>query len=111
MDNLPKKTKAEVETWKKITFWKEQAQTRLSKKGVSGRKKSSGDNTIRIEQVVGELEKILTLSSYSEEIKSSFNKKLSAFVELNNLLSKNYQYFQLYPVRGFNLLVGATYSF
>lgn len=40
-----------------------------------------------------------------------FNKKLSAFIELNNLLSKKYQYYQYYPVRGLNLMLGATYSF
>lgn len=44
-------------------------------------------------------------------VEYSFNKKLSTFLQLNNLLSKDYQFYQYYPVRGFNLLLGATYSF
>ena len=44
-------------------------------------------------------------------VEYSFNKKLSTFLQLNNLLSKNYQFYQYYPVRGFNLMLGATYSF
>lgn len=35
----------------------------------------------------------------------------SAFVELNNLLSKKYQLYQYYPVKGLNVLAGITYSF
>lgn len=44
-------------------------------------------------------------------VEYSFNKKLSTFLQLNNLLSRNYQFYQYYPVRGFNLMLGATYSF
>lgn len=40
-----------------------------------------------------------------------FNKKLSAFLELNNLLSRKYEYYRYYPVQGFNMMLGATYSF
>lgn len=40
-----------------------------------------------------------------------YSKTLSAFVQLNNILSENYYQWNYYPTYGFNLLVGATYSF
>lgn len=40
-----------------------------------------------------------------------FTKRLSSFVELNNILSNNYVRYQYYPVQGINVLLGLTYSF
>lgn len=40
-----------------------------------------------------------------------FNQKLSVFVEANNLLSKSYQYYQYYPGKKLNFLIGAGYVF
>ncbi|MFN6943953.1 MAG: hypothetical protein ACK4ND_03330 [Cytophagaceae bacterium] len=40
-----------------------------------------------------------------------FSPLFSAFVEANNILSKNYQRYLYYPVRGVNILGGLTYSF
>lgn len=40
-----------------------------------------------------------------------FNQKFSAFVELNNLLSKSYQLYQYYPSKKINFLVGVGYVF
>lgn len=57
---------------------------------------------------VAKLESIIDLNLGAEYL---FNKKLSAFLELNNLLSREYQHYLYYPVRGFNMLLGATYSF
>ncbi|MCY7353162.1 MAG: TonB-dependent receptor [Cytophagaceae bacterium] len=37
--------------------------------------------------------------------------QLSAFVSLNNLLSKNYQRYLYYPRQGLNFMVGLSYSF
>jgi outer membrane cobalamin receptor len=39
------------------------------------------------------------------------SKQFSAFVQLNNVLSSNYQLYLNYPVRGFQAMVGASWSF
>ena len=40
-----------------------------------------------------------------------FTKKLSAFVDVNNILSKNYEIWGNYHVQGINVMAGVTYSF
>lgn len=40
-----------------------------------------------------------------------YNKRLSAFLDLNNIVGKKYQRWAEYPVYNFNLLGGITYSF
>ncbi len=39
------------------------------------------------------------------------SERFSAFVELNNIFSKNYEQLYRYPVRGFQFMVGASYTF
>jgi len=41
----------------------------------------------------------------------SYNNWLTAFVKVNNLINNQYQYFYGYDVQGFNVLVGAGFSF
>ena len=40
-----------------------------------------------------------------------YSKSLSGFIRLNNILSENYYEWNNYPTYGFNVLIGATYSF
>ena len=40
-----------------------------------------------------------------------FNKSVSAYLHLNNLLNNHYQYFYGYDVQGFNFMIGAVLSF
>lgn len=40
-----------------------------------------------------------------------YTRRLSVFLNFNNLLSKRYQYWLDYPVQGINILGGLTYSF
>lgn len=40
-----------------------------------------------------------------------YNKKLSGFLQLNNILAQQYERWHNYPVQRFNLLFGVTYSF
>lgn len=40
-----------------------------------------------------------------------FSPKFSAFLEVNNILAKKYQRYLYYPVQGFNVLGGITYTF
>jgi hypothetical protein len=40
-----------------------------------------------------------------------FSKVFSTFIEFNNILSKKYQRYLYYPVKGFNVMVGLSYSF
>ncbi len=44
-------------------------------------------------------------------IEYRYNKRLSAFLNLNNITAKKYQQWTNYPVYSFNLLGGVTYSF
>jgi outer membrane receptor protein involved in Fe transport len=44
-------------------------------------------------------------------IEYRYNKKLSAFVNFNNIAAMNYYQWNKYPSQGFNLLGGLTYSF
>ena len=40
-----------------------------------------------------------------------FTKKLSAFIDINNILSQNYEVYGNYQVQGINVMGGVTYSF
>lgn len=40
-----------------------------------------------------------------------YTKRLSGFINFNNVVSKKYQYWYNYPVQGINILGGVTYSF
>ena len=40
-----------------------------------------------------------------------YTKRLSVFVQINNMIAGKYQRFNAYPVQRFNLMGGATYSF
>jgi len=57
---------------------------------------------------IGELESAVDVNLGAEYRYSSV---LSAFVQLNNLLSEKYYEWNYYPTYGFNALVGVTYSF
>ena len=50
-----------------------------------------------------------TLTKKSGYIRSS--RKWSIFVNINNIFSKQYQRYLYYPVKGFNVILGATYNF
>ena len=41
----------------------------------------------------------------------SYNKKISAFVDFNNMVGKKYQRWNNVPVQSFNVLGGVTFSF
>jgi outer membrane receptor protein involved in Fe transport len=41
----------------------------------------------------------------------SVTEKISAFLQLNNLTSSSYSLWNNYPVKGFNVLLGASYNF
>jgi hypothetical protein len=40
-----------------------------------------------------------------------FTKRATAFIQTNNLISKEYQYWFNYPNRGFQIMIGGSYSF
>jgi outer membrane receptor protein involved in Fe transport len=40
-----------------------------------------------------------------------YTKKVSAFVQFNNLTGKKYQYWTNFPVQSINILGGVTFSF
>ncbi len=40
-----------------------------------------------------------------------FSRQVSAFVQFNNIFAKEYELYYRYPVRGFQFMIGASYSF
>ncbi len=40
-----------------------------------------------------------------------FSRQVSAFVQLNNIFANEYELYYRYPVRGFQFMIGASYSF
>lgn len=44
-------------------------------------------------------------------VEYSFNSKMKAFVQVNNILNKNYEYIQYYKNKGINGLIGLSYTF
>lgn len=57
---------------------------------------------------------ITTLKPYFDAslgVEYRYNKRLSAFIDFNNIAGKRYQRWSEYPVYSFNLLGGITYSF
>lgn len=44
-------------------------------------------------------------------IEYRYTKRISAFLNINNIAAQRYQYWYKYPVQGINLLGGATFSF
>ena len=55
-----------------------------------------------------DLDSVIDLNLNSEYL---FSEQFSAFVRLNNLLSAEYELLYNYPVRGFQVMAGVTYSF
>lgn len=51
------------------------------------------------------------ISDINLGVEYRYNKKLSAFVNLNNLTSSKYNIYYLYPMYRFNVKVGLTYAF
>ena len=58
--------------------------------------------------VVNELNGLVNLDFEAEYF---INSRFSAFLEFNNMISKNYQVLYRYPVKGFQVLGGVTYRF
>lgn len=59
----------------------------------------------------GHVVKLNDIADLSLKTEYRFSNSFSAFLELNNILSQKYQRYLYYQVKGFNALVGLTYSF
>ncbi|MAY85077.1 MAG: hypothetical protein CMP59_13185 [Flavobacteriales bacterium] len=65
-------------------------------------------NPVQLEQSVETLDAIFDLNLSFEY---RYTKRLSAFIKFNNITGLNYEKYQDYPVQGFNVWGGLTYSF
>ena len=65
-----------------------------------------GENTL-----TGQLINMPNITDVSVKVDYRFSDAFSAFVEFNNILSKKYQRYLYYSVKGFNTIAGLTYSF
>jgi len=68
----------------------------------------ANSNPIQLEQSIETLDAIFDLNLSFEY---RYTKRLSAFVKFNNITGLNYEKYQDYPVQGFNVWGGLTYSF
>lgn len=62
-------------------------------------------------QIVNKIETLEAIFDVNLSFEYRYTKRLSAFVKFNNLLGLNYEKYQDYPVQGFNVWGGLTYSF
>ncbi len=61
--------------------------------------------------VKNEVVKLKSITDLNLKVEYRFSPAFSAFLEFNNILSKKYQRYLYYPVKGINVLGGLTYSF
>ncbi len=61
--------------------------------------------------ISGATEKLNDIFDLNLKVDYRFSEAFSAFVQLNNILGKNYQRYMYYPVKGTNVLVGVSYTF
>jgi outer membrane receptor protein involved in Fe transport len=76
-------------------------------------------NTFSLDSIAGETPN--TANQYTYELKPyvdanlgveyRYNKRISAFIDFNNLTAAKYQRFTKYPVQRFNVLGGFTFKF
>jgi outer membrane receptor protein involved in Fe transport len=59
----------------------------------------------------GLIQTLSTATDINFKARYFLSKQLSAFVQLNNLLSNQYPIYLNYPARGFQAMVGASWSF
>lgn len=79
-----------------------------------GSRKTYSLNAVEDVEANSEGQYITDLKPYFDAslgIEYRYNKRLSAFLDLNNIVGKKYQRWTQYPVYSFNLLGGVTYSF
>jgi hypothetical protein len=63
------------------------------------------------DQGTGLIQTLSTATDLNFKARYFLSKQLSAFVQLNNLLSNQYPIYLNYPARGFQAMVGASWSF
>jgi hypothetical protein len=66
---------------------------------------------ITVNDIVYETRSINAINDFNLGIEYRYNKKLSAFVNLNNIAAYRYFRWNNYPTQRFNFLAGLTYSF
>lgn len=72
---------------------------------------ASGKRYVLTSDVAQTYKKIDGLMDFNLGVEYRYNRKLSAFVRLNNLTSSKYELWYLYPMQQFNMMFGVSYSF
>lgn len=62
-------------------------------------------------QTLAKVETLKAIYDVNLSLEYRYTKRLSAFVKFNNLMGLNYEKYKDYPVQGFNVWGGLTYSF
>ena len=72
---------------------------------------STGKRYVKTSDAANPTKSLKGLSDINLGIEYRYNKKLSAFLNLNNLTSSKYDIWYLYPMYRFNVKAGLTYTF
>lgn len=79
---------------------------------LAGRKAGTTDSVQNVTAVDGV--SVIDLGTFVDVnmgVEYRYTKRLSVFLNFNNILSRNYRLYQDYPLQGINILGGLTYSF
>jgi len=72
---------------------------------------STGKRYVKTSSTTNPVKSLEGISDINLGLEYRYNKKLSAFLNLNNLTSSKYESWYLYPMYRFNIKVGLTYNF
>lgn len=72
---------------------------------------STGKRYVETSDVANPTKSLQGLSDINLGVEYRYNKKLSAFLNLNNITSSKYDIWYLYPMYRFNIKTGLTYTF
>ncbi|NVO10171.1 MAG: hypothetical protein HXX16_09445 [Bacteroidales bacterium] len=72
---------------------------------------SMGKRYVKTSSITKPIKSLEGVSDINVGIEYRYNKKLSAFLNLNNLTSSKYDIWYLYPMYRFNIKAGLTYNF
>jgi len=113
MDYFSYKTEVQAEAWHRPTY---RADLRMqynlvNKLFLQGGFIVQGGMKAQDPANIGQVVTLATAADLQFKVRYFFSKQLSAFVQLDNLLANQYPIYLNYPARGFQGLVGASWSF
>ena len=66
---------------------------------------------IKAQSAIGETKTLATINDLNIGLELSFTERAGIFIDLKNIFGSNYQLYNNYPVKGFQLIGGLSYKF